>query len=59
MRELLGTIVLVLVLISVLGVTDLNLCLHTGEKDFCTQKFKPRAASQPQGEPKPWHTSAE
>lgn len=52
MRELLGTIVFVLVLISVLGVTDLNLCLHTDKKDFCTQEFKQRAASQPQGAPK-------
>lgn len=44
MRELVGTAIVVLALISVFGWADVNLCMHTPDKDYCTKEFKPRAA---------------
>lgn len=44
MRELVGTAIVVLALFSVFGWADVNLCMHTADKDYCTKEFKPRAA---------------
>ena len=53
MRELIGTAIVVLALFSVFGWSDVNLCMHTAEKDYCTKEFKPhptQAAKQPSRE---------
>lgn len=51
MRELIGTAILALAICSFFGWGDVNLCVHTAEKDYCTKEFKPRATqADKQGE---------
>lgn len=43
MRELIGTMVIVLAVVSYFGFADVSLCLHTNDKSHCT---KQRAQAQ-------------